>query len=726
MSDVGFGALSVDITGNEASLVAALKNAEGALASTQARMNRTLAGLEKAFGSVGSALKNVLGPVFSLKGAFAALVGGAGVAGLTAMARGAIDAADAILDMSERIGISTDALQEMMFVASQSGLSVEQLETGLRKLNEVIASGAAGEKNNILKQLGIAAKDAAGNVRPLTDVVLDVADAFQRVGPQSAAGIKILTEAFGSRAGTAFAGALKDGAAGVRQLIDDAHRLGLVLENDLLRGASNANDALDRMKMIVGTNLTRVLLQLAPSIEKVAQAFADAAPHIRDFADGVSRVLFGLQGVSLQGLAKELKDVNDQLAREDRLDAQAALPSLGINLRGNAVRNQLLLRKAEIEALIELENERLRAQSTQSTQGTGKVPAGMQQGRPEANKMAEYLEGLRQAAALAGLEADERQVLEAILRAEALAREQVANGQRKTAELSAEELDAIERNIRLEQEATRINADKKKLQEEGKQLYESTRTAAEQYADTLDRINQLLTAGAIKEDVANRARAQAKETFDKADEGAKQAKEASDQLAISFKSAFEEAVAGGANIGDIFEALIQDIIKMIVQLYILKPLLNAIAKQMESILGGGSGGGGFGNIFSSIFGGSSGGNLGFDGGAGGSWLNFATGGSFMVGGSGGTDSQLVAFRASPNERVDVSTPGQAARGRGGDTTVIVNNKTDGKASAKEEQGPNMEKMIIVTVEKEMRRPGGKLNRAMGDTFGVRTKLVNRG
>jgi hypothetical protein len=38
---------------------------------------------------------------------------------------------------------------------------------------------------------------------------------------------------------------------------------------------------------------------------------------------------------------------------------------------------------------------------------------------------------------------------------------------------------------------------------------------------------------------------------------------------------------------------------------------------------------------------------------------FATGGSFRVGGSGGVDSQLVAFRASPDETVAISRPGQA-------------------------------------------------------------------
>jgi len=37
---------------------------------------------------------------------------------------------------------------------------------------------------------------------------------------------------------------------------------------------------------------------------------------------------------------------------------------------------------------------------------------------------------------------------------------------------------------------------------------------------------------------------------------------------------------------------------------------------------------------------------------------FASGGGFKVGGNGGTDSQLVGFKASPNERVTVETPAQ--------------------------------------------------------------------
>lgn len=41
---------------------------------------------------------------------------------------------------------------------------------------------------------------------------------------------------------------------------------------------------------------------------------------------------------------------------------------------------------------------------------------------------------------------------------------------------------------------------------------------------------------------------------------------------------------------------------------------------------------------------------------------FATGGSMTVGGAGGTDSKLVAFRATPGERVTVQTPEQQRKG----------------------------------------------------------------
>lgn len=51
---------------------------------------------------------------------------------------------------------------------------------------------------------------------------------------------------------------------------------------------------------------------------------------------------------------------------------------------------------------------------------------------------------------------------------------------------------------------------------------------------------------------------------------------------------------------------------------------------------------------------------------------FRTGGTMTVGGSGGSDSQLVAFRATPGEKVQVNTPAQArALEQGGGATEVT-------------------------------------------------------
>ena len=82
----------------------------------------------------------------------------------------------------------------------------------------------------------------------------------------------------------------------------------------------------------------------------------------------------------------------------------------------------------------------------------------------------------------------------------------------------------------------------------------------------------------------------------------------------------------------------------------------------------------FGGLFADMAGGVAsavGGGIGsFLGNAFADLLGFQHGGSFKVGGSGGKDSQLVAFKASPRERVSVETPGQQSRQGSGNTTYI--------------------------------------------------------
>lgn len=73
-------------------------------------------------------------------------------------------------------------------------------------------------------------------------------------------------------------------------------------------------------------------------------------------------------------------------------------------------------------------------------------------------------------------------------------------------------------------------------------------------------------------------------------------------------------------------------------------------------IAGMSAGGGGGNDFGDLFDSSTGGFDATD------FRGFASGGSFKVDGSGGTDSQIVTFKATPGEVVTIATPDQAASG----------------------------------------------------------------
>lgn len=95
------------------------------------------------------------------------------------------------------------------------------------------------------------------------------------------------------------------------------------------------------------------------------------------------------------------------------------------------------------------------------------------------------------------------------------------------------------------------------------------------------------------------------------------------------------------------------------------------------------------NLSTGFFGSSSGGIGGFFTGLLGGLFGFANGGQFKVGGAGGVDSQIVAFRASPDETVSVTKPGQdmGARSLNVHVTasdlfhVMVREEADGRVRA---------------------------------------------
>lgn len=149
-------------------------------------------------------------------------------------------------------------------------------------------------------------------------------------------------------------------------------------------------------------------------------------------------------------------------------------------------------------------------------------------------------------------------------------------------------------------------------------------------------------------------------------QGAQEAfSDASDRMASTIAAQFEEAILNAKSLTDFINDLDQAIVALITRIMVTEPLEQWLRGTLQGAMGGGAGGSGgagggdmmsmFGSFFSSMFG-------------------AATGADFTVGGAGGVDSQLVAFKATPGERVTVATKGQQQRGVGaGGSVQVINN-----------------------------------------------------
>lgn len=149
----------------------------------------------------------------------------------------------------------------------------------------------------------------------------------------------------------------------------------------------------------------------------------------------------------------------------------------------------------------------------------------------------------------------------------------------------------------------------------------------------------------------------------------------------AFTDTFDSLIMGTKSTSDAFKDLAKSILasfSRVISQNLGESLANSLFSSSTSS-GGGGGSSGFGGIIESALGAVFGGGSESGGG-------FAGGGSFRVGGSGGVDSQLVQFKASPNETVTVTKPDQ----KGGNGGMTVNNyftisAPNGNVSAQSEQ-----------------------------------------
>lgn len=221
-------------------------------------------------------------------GKWGAALTGAAVAGASALVKMATDSAataDNIDKMSQKIGISRQAYQELDFICSQSGTSVDNLQMGMKTLVTVMDTTRNGTSKTAtaLEELGISATDANGNLRDSEEVMWEAMSALQAMTNESEKA-KLATELFG-RSGTELMPLLNGAEGSIEAMKEQAHELGLVIGDDSVDAGVKLTDTMDQMKRAFSTIATELGAKVFPMVQKVCEAIIGYLPMIQTVID---------------------------------------------------------------------------------------------------------------------------------------------------------------------------------------------------------------------------------------------------------------------------------------------------------------------------------------------------------------------------------------------------------------------------------------------------------
>jgi TP901 family phage tail tape measure protein len=192
---------------------------------------------------------------------------------------GTAEYADKMVDTAIAAGLTTDQLQELEWAAAHSGLSMDDTTMATERLSRAMYDAKKGgeEQAKMFGALGVKVTDAAGNLRPTYDVLLDVADAFKKLPPGAERTAKAM-EIFG-RSGAKLVPLLVEGREGIEGFAESAHRAGVVMSSEDLAAAKELAEDLDSLKLAaagashqVGSGLIKALDPLLKRFNKWFEA----------------------------------------------------------------------------------------------------------------------------------------------------------------------------------------------------------------------------------------------------------------------------------------------------------------------------------------------------------------------------------------------------------------------------------------------------------------------
>jgi hypothetical protein len=753
---------------------------EQAAQTTQHFERQTSHSLEGVNKSLELTSKFTQGLTDKLRGLVSAFGAGFAVRELFVYTRQALTTTAAIYDQAKALGITTTRLQEYQFAAKQAGVAMPELSIGLEALSRNVGvatepgpTGKVSGRNRgalILRDLGIPLKDLQGQLLPMGQIFESIVSKLGTMKDQTRA-LADAVQLFGQNAGGQILALARED---LPALIREAQATGQVVDASTVAAGKRMNDELQKISGTLRTQFTTSLVALGPVLVKWAGDLKIAAEALASYETADQRAFDLAKAQQRQRVADELVALTKE--REALLrggpgallkyqvplgQLSQALVNLNEQIKEGKARLAELMKSAAPDDLARAAPAAVAAAALKSPAETAAAKARqqiedrIQKLQLQANEQhALFLTERQGAAAVHDLNVELKANNEIIAAGLPL------NG--KLAEelrAAARDYDTTTQAVKRQQEAT-ANLQKGQERYDAElaktlALTDGLSAAQRAAADKIGLLEQAYMAGKITLPQLNSQRqtitAQAFKSGGAAGDMrneiliGNELAHTANHIAKSFIDA-GMAAGKGANamqaFGSAAASIASDLEQLILKLVIINPLMNSIGSALSpgykaaptlDLSGLGSGiwswlgfGAGSSAAASSAASGSSAAlsDLFSE-----TMLGFARGGSFDVGGAGGADSRLVAFKASPGEHVQVGPPDQFGRGGGGVGNVHIYNNTPSQVSAHHETNSSGGRDLIVQVDQALaygvRSGQSDLFRAIRDSAGVQRTPVQR-
>lgn len=210
---------------------------------------------------------------------------------LVGMVTKSSETADRIDKLSAKTGLSKQAFQEWDYVLGQNGIEIEKMQTGMKTLTANMDSAISGNENmaSAFDSLGVSITNADGSMRgqeeTMNDVILKLADM-----PNGTEKARLATELFG-KAGVELMPMLNNGAAGIEELKERSHELGLVMSDEAVNAGVVFGDTLDDVKDSLGMVATKVGSEIMPIVQQMLDWILANMPTIQSVTSKVFEVI---------------------------------------------------------------------------------------------------------------------------------------------------------------------------------------------------------------------------------------------------------------------------------------------------------------------------------------------------------------------------------------------------------------------------------------------------